>query len=60
MVSSLKFHGCTTRGAEGSARETRRCLKEADVEDSDMLEEEVAGKGAVKENEEIGGVGVVV
>jgi hypothetical protein len=50
-VSSRKFHACTTRGEEGSARDTRLCFKGDAAENED----EEAGNGALNENVEVDG-----
>jgi hypothetical protein len=46
-VSSRKLHACTTRGEDGSASDTRRCLS--------AVEDEDAGNGALNENVEAEG-----
>ena len=50
-VSSRKFHAGTSLGEEGRARDTRLCFSaEDDVDNASELEDDTAGKGAVKEN----------
>lgn len=48
-VSSRKFHAGTSLGEDGSASDTRLCFSAEEVDDAEEMEEDTAGKGAVKE-----------